>query len=239
MGYDWGALGAPFPAADVEWRIQQSGIKNNTPWGMVLCYVTNRAIMERLDSVIGPENWKNEFDSGPGGGVLCGLSVKIDCEWVTKWDGAENTNIDAVKGGISGAMKRAAVQWGIGRYLYKLEAGWANFHDKGEHKALVKKDKQDKGVWAKWSPPVLPPWALPAQNEAKTEATRISDGIKAIGAKLETLKIADNTLDAFIADKMPGHTLGKASLETIKTIYRALDTGEVAEWIRKQKEKPQ
>ena len=42
-----------------------------------------------------------------------------------KWDAAENTQVEAVKGGRSGAMKRAAVQWGIGRYLYNLEEGFA------------------------------------------------------------------------------------------------------------------
>lgn len=50
------------------------------------------------------------------GGVECGISIKIDGEWITKWDAAENTQVEAVKGGRSGAMKRAAVQWGIGRY---------------------------------------------------------------------------------------------------------------------------
>ncbi|WP_348260526.1 Rad52/Rad22 family DNA repair protein, partial [Salmonella enterica] len=58
-------------------------------------------------------------------GVECGISIKIGSEWVSKWDAAENTQVGAVKGGRSGAMKRAAVQWGIGRYLYNLEGGFA------------------------------------------------------------------------------------------------------------------
>jgi hypothetical protein len=81
---------------------------------------------------------------------------------VTKWDGAENTDIEAVKGGLSGAMKRAAVQWGIGRYLYDLDEGWANIHDRGRHSA---KDKNNK--WFKWDPPELPPWALPNPTPSK------------------------------------------------------------------------
>ncbi|WP_263317101.1 Rad52/Rad22 family DNA repair protein, partial [Enterobacter hormaechei] len=59
------------------------------------------------------------------GGVECGISIKVEGEWITKWDAAENTQVEAVKGGRSGAMKRAAVQWGIGRYLYNLEEGFA------------------------------------------------------------------------------------------------------------------
>ncbi|MGH7576528.1 MAG: Rad52/Rad22 family DNA repair protein [Longimicrobiales bacterium] len=34
--------------------------------------------------------------------------------------------MESVKGGLSAATKRAAVEWGIGRYLYGIEEGWAN-----------------------------------------------------------------------------------------------------------------
>lgn len=153
-------LSQPFPPEDIEWRVQRSGVKNNKVWAMVLAYVTNRAIMDRLDSVVGPANWRNEFAPGPGGGVVCGLSLRINDEWVTKWDGAENTDIESVKGGLSGAMKRAAVQWGIGRYLYKIENGWANVHANGSHSDAAKGDGSKK-VYFKWDPPPLPAWALP------------------------------------------------------------------------------
>ena len=43
-----------------------------------------------------------------------------------KTDGAENTDYEPVKGGLSDAMKRAASQWGIGRYLYKLGTPWVD-----------------------------------------------------------------------------------------------------------------
>jgi hypothetical protein len=127
----------------------------------VLAYVTARAIQQRLDDVVGPENWSNEFSTGPDGGVLCGISIRVDdAEWVTKYDGAPNTDIESVKGGLSGATKRAAVQWGIGRYLYHLDTGWANINDKGMMRDKVK-GPDGKYVWFKWDPPALPRWALP------------------------------------------------------------------------------
>lgn len=152
------ALKVPFPSEDVEWRIGRSGIGNKTskPWAMVLAYITNRAIMDRLDEVCGPENWANDFRPAPSGeGVLCGIGIRLEGEWVWKWDGAENTNFEAIKGGLSGSMKRAAVQWGIGRYLYKLEADWAQFSDKGAHKDKIGEE------YFRWDPPPLPSWALP------------------------------------------------------------------------------
>jgi len=150
-----GKLAAPFPAADVEWRVARSGLKGEKPWAMCLAYITNRAIMERLDATVGPENWRNEFQRWGDKGVLCGISIRSGTEWVTKWDGAEETDIESVKGGLSAAMKRAAVQWGIGRYLYGLEEGWALFSDKGPYSAKI------EGKFYHWSPPELPAWALP------------------------------------------------------------------------------
>lgn len=119
---NWTALAAPFDESDLEWR---AGATNRDKTrALALPYITNRAIMQRLDDVVGPANWKNEFSPGPLGGVLCGLSIRVDGEWVTKYDGADNSDIESVKGGLSDAMKRAGVQWGIGRYLYSLESVW-------------------------------------------------------------------------------------------------------------------
>lgn len=154
-----------FEPNDIEWRLQQCGKgKNDKIWGMALAYVTNRAIMNRLDEVCGPENWKNEFKAAPDGGILCGISIKIGDEWVTKWDGAENTDIEAVKGGLSGSMKRAAVQWGIGRYLYKLEESWINANENGAYRGKTK-----DGTTFKWDAPALPAWALPKDYDVKSE----------------------------------------------------------------------
>ena len=149
----------PFGPSDMEWRVQRAGEKDGKVWAMLVPYITNRAIQDRLDDVCGPANWRNAFREGPGGGVLCGLSIRLGGEWVTKWDGAENTDIEAVKGGLSGAMKRAGVQWGIGRYLYRLDEAWANVHDRGALRGSFKSG--DRRVYFKYDPPDLPAWALP------------------------------------------------------------------------------
>ena len=161
---DLDKLKEPFPESDIEWRVQSSGEKNGKIWAKCLAYVTARAIMDRLDEVCGVGGWKNEFTTAPISGLLCGISIKIDGEWVTKYDGSDNTAIEATKGGLSSATKRAGVQWGIGRYLYSLDAGWATISDGGEFSAKTKDNK-----WFKWNPPQLPDWALPKVKK-KTEA---------------------------------------------------------------------
>lgn len=180
-------LAKPFKESEVEWRIQQSGIdKNGNPWAMALCYVTNRAIMNRLDDVFGIGGWKNEYKQTPSmQGTLCGISCKISDEWVTKWDGAEDTAIEATKGGLSSSMKRSAVQWNIGRYLYLLDTGWVTItDDKTAHKAKVK-GKDGKDVWFNWLPPKLPNWALPIED---SQVKLIKDSALATGTHIEDIE---------------------------------------------------
>ena len=131
---DISRLADPFSPADVEWK--PGATTRDKSKGLAMAYLTSRAVQQRFDDVCGPADWRNEFREGPGGGVLCGISVRVDredgtSEWVTKWDGADNSQVEAVKGGLSGATKRAAVQWGVGRYLYDLPATWVKLDDRG------------------------------------------------------------------------------------------------------------
>ena len=128
-------LAQPFAPQDLEWRVQYA-VKERMQ-GLVVPYVTCRAIQDRLDTVVGAENWRNEFQpwqGGKNGAQICGISIFVEerKEWLTKWDGAENTDIEAVKGGLSDSMKRAAVQWGIGRVLYKMPTFWAGVQPRGK-----------------------------------------------------------------------------------------------------------
>jgi len=150
------ALVAPFTDADMEWKVQSCGKKKNGEiWARVVPYVSARAIQSRLDDVVGPTNWRNTYEilrNGVDGsviGILCTLSIKDSTgEWVGKQDGAEPTDIEPFKGGMSNALKRAAVQWGIGRYLYTLPEGWAHIHEDGRERAKTKDNE-----WFNWDPP--------------------------------------------------------------------------------------
>ena len=123
-------LQAPFDESDIQWRIQQAGVSHNsTPWALVIPYVNNRAIQKRLDEVFGVFGWENCYKPTPDGkGYLCRLTVHAGDRSITKWDGAEYTIVEPLKGALSDSMKRCAVQLGIGRYLYQLEATFADCH---------------------------------------------------------------------------------------------------------------
>jgi len=167
-------LKQPFSPSDIEWRACRSGVsQGGKPWVMALAYITNRAIMDRLDDVVGPANWRNEYTQAPCGGILCGLSIRANGEWVTKWDGAENTDVEAIKGGLSGSMKRAAVHWGIGRYLYGLTENFAQVVEKGTKGSQSAKIKAT-GQFIYWMPPQLPEWALPSNKRILREEMQLS-----------------------------------------------------------------
>lgn len=159
-------LSAPFHPNDIEWR---AGATNSDKTkSLALAYITSRAVMDRLDEVVGPNNWKDEYAPGPQGGVICGLSLRIDGEWITKWDGADNPDIEAIKGGLSDAFKRAGYKWGIGRYLYKLESVWVPCEVHG--KTIVLK-----------STPPLPSWALPASTRTPVVIQREKEVLAELG----------------------------------------------------------
>lgn len=120
-----------FKPTEIEWRIVKSGITNGKPWARIIPYIDSRAVQERLDEVVGPDNWQTKLTSSPSG-VLCELSIMIGDTWVSKTDGSEETEYHGFKGGCSRALVRAAVLWGIGRYLYNTPEMWAFFVDRRE-----------------------------------------------------------------------------------------------------------
>lgn len=116
-------LTAPFPPDAVSWRAQSVTRDGNK--AMALAYIDARDVMERLDSVVGPANWQDTYAETPKGRLICTLSLRIDSEWISKSDGAGDTDVEGDKGAISDSLKRAAVKWGIGRYLYDVKSPWA------------------------------------------------------------------------------------------------------------------
>ena len=127
-------LKKPFEPKDIEWRVQTATQTQNGYRVLVLPYIQSRKIMERLDQVLGP-NWKDDFECITVNGkqaFRCKISIKVNGEWVTRMDAAEITDIESVKGGHSNAFKRAAVKWGIGRYLYDLPAQWVDVRQQGD-----------------------------------------------------------------------------------------------------------
>ena len=110
--------------ADLFAKFESEALKTRKgPGGRELTYVTARTVMNRLDDVVGPENWWDVYEHTDKG-LVCGLTIRLpDGSLVTKEDGAAFSEPegedDIYKACCSEAFKRAAVKFGVGRYLYR------------------------------------------------------------------------------------------------------------------------
>jgi len=126
---DFAKLAAPFPPTAVSWRI--GSVASGGDRGMALAYLDARDVMDRLDSVCGPDGWNCRY-SHVGQITVCDIGIWNGDYWISKADGAGQSDIEAEKGALSDAFKRAAVRWGIGRYLYHLPSPWVEIEKRGK-----------------------------------------------------------------------------------------------------------
>lgn len=178
------ALSAPFDLSEV--RFKPAVVSGNR--ALALAYVDARAIQDRLDDVLGVLGWQDNYKCLEDGAVVCQLRLRLGDHWVTKVDvGSPSDQGDAGdrrKAAFSDALKRAAVKFGIGRYLYRLPAQWVDYDN---HKKQFVQT------------PRLPAFALPHPRAAQAGAS--TD--KAARAAKPDLKVPAN--DA--ASQLPSNGL--------------------------------
>lgn len=120
-------LAAPFDETEVKFKPQ--AVKGNR--ALALAYVDVRAVMDRLDAVLGPGDWQDDYTLLSDGSVACRLSIRVGDRWVTKVDvggtSEQPDGGDRMKSAFSDALKRTAVKFGIGRYLYRLPQVWWDY----------------------------------------------------------------------------------------------------------------
>ena len=158
-------IAEPFNPATIKWRV--GSVSKDKTKAMALAYVDARIVMVRLDDVVGANNWQDKYFETNSGRIMCELSVRIHGEWITKTDGAGDTGTEGEKGAISDAFKRAAVKFGIGRYLYAFPNSWVAID---QYKKIVK-------------PPQLPSWAQPAQKTISSMQAAYQNAETIMGTK--------------------------------------------------------
>lgn len=208
-------LSAPFPANAIHWRAQT--LKADGTSAMALAYIDARHVMRRLDDVCGPSNWQDSYTETVKGRLICTLQIRIDGEWISKSDGAGDTDVEGDKGAISDALKRAAVKWGIGRYLYDMPVTWADCESY---------EKNGKKHWKKWTPAGL----------AKLARVQVpATSVPAPAPPDPTDKITDATRD-WISDQLAKRQLealdlcGKMGVTSLKDLTYG-DIQAVKDWL--------
>ena len=157
------ALSAPFDPKDVKYKPQM--VKNNR--ALALAYIDARLIQDRLDAVLGVENWEDAYKILADGSVMCRLRIKLGDRWISKTDvgspSEQPDGGDRLKAAFSDALKRAAVKFGIGRYLYRLAAQWVDYDP-------VKKQLTQLPPMPAFAIPKAPP--APAAEPAPTKKAK-------------------------------------------------------------------
>lgn len=139
-------LARPFDPKRIHWRV--GATNGDKTKGIALAYIDARDVMRRLDKVVGPMNWECRYPWNDGKRLCCELSIFVGGRWITRSNGAGDTDVEADKGAFSDAFKRAAVLFGIGQYLYSLPNEWVAIQARGRSYTLAQ------------TPP-LPKWATP------------------------------------------------------------------------------
>lgn len=166
-------LAEPFEANEIKWK--PAMVKGDR--ALALAYIDARLVMDRLDDVVGVGNWQDSYEQLSDGNVACTLRVRIAGEWISKTDvGGESEQPDdgdKCKAAFSDALKRAAVKFGVGRFLYRLPQQWVDYDPQR------RQFKRTPGLptWlSKPAPAAPPPKPDPVrQIAAKLDATVVSD----------------------------------------------------------------
>ena len=174
-----------------------------------LSYLNARDVMDRLDSVVGFNNWEDAYRETPSGRVICKLSINIDGQWISKEDAAGDSSFEAEKGAVSDALKRAAVKFGIGRYLYTLG------HADTEQRA--RQHLEDH--YNNWVMEDLGPQLVDLVNSADPES---GEGVDAFGeAWIELGEPLQRAFGKHISTYWPGGvSAAKQKMRDIMTKYR-------------------
>jgi len=160
-------LREPFDPRVVQWVVTATaGGKDGHRRGLLAAYADPRAYMDRLNDLLTPSGWTQEYSTE----IIPSCPRKVRDKQVTSakllvicrltifglgahsgtgegWADDENalTSADAQ------AFKRAGVPFGLGRYFYDLPQTWVDL------------DERDRPRWL----PDLPDWALPQAMRAK------------------------------------------------------------------------
>lgn len=220
-------LSAPF--ADDEISYKPGAIAKDGTRALAMAHVDARAVMERLDTVVGPDNWSDKYrvvDMGKDGiGVICELTVM----GITKSDVGTPSDFESTKGGFSDALKRAAVKFGIARYLYDMKGNWLSWDrslkgGKGDFVELPKEHWRLAGLESRHP-------QYPAGVEVMTDVDfyefflEVKDFVTELEAEVDTVNFG--TLVDGILEKTPYY---KSQNELLSKLLAAKDNGDLG-WL--------
>lgn len=122
-------LQAPFPDEAIAWVPVQEN--KETSRALIAPYIERWRIEERLDEVVGVENWRAEYEHvqlGPG-------DFKVRCRLIVMGVTKENVGEwSSLSGAYTKAFRRVAENFGIGRHVRAVEPVWVKKGPGGKYR---------------------------------------------------------------------------------------------------------
>jgi hypothetical protein len=153
------ALEVPFDASQIEWRVMNTTKNGQPARGQVVPYADQRAYTDRLNALFTPASWTRRYTIHTSANFERGQEKKtvakvlVSCELTIFGLGSHSAtgeefadDPNALTAAEAQALKRAAVCFGLGRYLYYFTGSWVDLDDRNRPKSV----------------PQLAGWATPA-----------------------------------------------------------------------------
>jgi len=159
-------LKEPFDPRVVQWVVTATASgKDGHRRGLLAAYADPRAYMDRLNQLLTPSGWTQEYSTQVIANCprkvrdkqVASAKLLVICRLTIFGLGAHSgtgegwTDDEALTSADAQAFKRAGVSFGLGRYFYDLPQAWVDL------------DEHDRPRWL----PELPVWALPLAMRGK------------------------------------------------------------------------
>lgn len=212
-----------------KWRVQS--FSKFKPSASCVAYIDSRAVMDLLDEVVGVQNWQDDYKTIDGK-LFAGIGINVNEEWIWKWDTGTESNIEKEKGQVSDAFKRAAVHFGIGRFLYSLDIKYVKANEiksKDNYPHVV--DDYGKRVWdlttfinGEKKEEILEKIIVLETEQMQTLATTIAEGLKLCDTEKQVEEIREKHREH--VEKMSKDLQGWLKLEVQSAQERIKAEGE-------------
>ncbi|MFB2548602.1 Rad52/Rad22 family DNA repair protein [Bacillus sp. OTC-L18] len=176
------SLQAEFPVEQLGWKIINTFESQGRFFAFVAPFVDARAIQDRFDEVFGIDNWQVSYEKWGEKATKCTISVFLNERWISKEDGSEESDYSSVKGGFSNSLKRAAVLWGVGRYLYNVKPTKVELSTCSNGPNSIYISYQKKGYY------FIPPTMLQQKHKQGSSKKEPSNGQVSLGVLIQNIQ---------------------------------------------------
>ncbi|EJR09431.1 Rad52/Rad22 family DNA repair protein [Bacillus pacificus] len=176
------SLQAEFPVEQLGWKIINTFESQGRFFAFVAPFVDARAIQDRFDEVFGIDNWQVSYEKWGEKATKCTISVFLNERWISKEDGSEESDYSSVKGGFSNSLKRAAVLWGVGRYLYNVKPTKVELSTCSNGPNSIYVSYQKKGYY------FIPPTMLQQKHKQGSSKKEPSNGQVSLGVLIQNIQ---------------------------------------------------